>query len=230
MSGKSLLVVEDEAGMVLALEDRLAIEGYSVTVAGDGISGEKAALEGRFDCILLDVMMPGRDGFQVCKNLRDKGLQTPIIMLTARDTSLDTVMGLKLGADDYVAKPFEMSVLLARIEAAIRRAEAKPVKLEKEAYSFGRFTLDRVHKTLLDGSEPIPLSVQEYRVLEYLIEHPGRVISREKLLDEVWGYEVLTSTRTVDVHIAQLRKKLSEAEHPVHIHTVRGFGYQFKLE
>ncbi|MBN2050414.1 MAG: response regulator transcription factor [Spirochaetales bacterium] len=225
-----VLIIDDEAGVRMTLEDRLTAEGYAVSSVADGIRGEETAMSGGFDIILLDLMLPGRDGFAVCKNLRDAGINTPVLMLTARDTSLDTVMGLRQGADDYLAKPFDMAVLLARMEALLRRSGGRGGDLTAlSPVAFGSFRLDREKGTLFLEQEPVNLHSQEYRLLEYLVTHPDTVLSRDRILDEVWGYESETTTRTVDVHVARLRKHLGEAELPKHLQTVRGRGYRFIL-
>lgn len=243
---RKILIVEDEPGVQMTLEDRLTAEGYSVEVRGDGIEGEKAVTGGAYDLVLLDVMMPGRDGFTVCQNVRKAGVQTPILMLTARDTNIDTVMGLRVGADDYLPKPFDMQVLLARIEALLRRSAARasaPVSGAggsavgsgdgADEIIFGDFTLFRskgqLERRAGDASEVIELNAQEYKLLEYLARHSGRIISRNAILDDVWGYESEITTRTVDVHIAKLRQRLGESEHPKHIITYRGRGYKFDM-
>jgi len=226
-----ILIIEDEPGLQLTLEDRLTAEGYGVTVRGDGISGQEEAVTGKYDLILLDVMLPGRDGFQVCQNLRAGGNRTPVLMLTARGTSIDTVMGLRLGADDYLTKPFDMQVLLARIEALLRRASASPGRKGEGTggplYSFGPFILDVRKGELSRGEARVDLNSQEYRLLKFFAENPDRVLSRDELLDGVWGYDQVTTTRTVDVHVAWLRQKLGEQNLPVHILTIRGRGYKF---
>lgn len=228
----SILIVEDERGMQIALQDRLGSEGYEVAVESDGIRGEARAREDHFDLIILDIMLPGRDGFQVCQNLREALIQTPILMLTARDTTIDTVMGLRIGADDYLAKPFDMQVLLARIEALIRRGTASQKKKKHGGteYRFDRFVLDTSARQLRADDEVIELSSQEYRLLEFFVEHAGRTLDRNELLNEVWGYDTETTTRTVDVHVSWLRQKLGEQQRPTHILTVRGYGYRFVLE
>ncbi len=233
---KRILLIEDEPGLQLTLDDRLTTEGYEVTIRGDGIKGEEEALGGTHDLILLDVMLPGRDGFGVCKNLRDKGLAVPILMLTARNTDLDTIMGLRQGADDYLAKPFDMGVLLARMEALLRRADrpsqgsasAETAMVEPQI-RFGEFLLDRDRGALFHEDKEVALNAQEFRLLDYLVTHPDRVVSRDTLLDEVWGYDTETTSRTVDVHVAKLRQKLEESDFPRHILTVRGRGYKFTL-
>lgn len=225
---KKILIIEDELGVQITLEDRLTAEGYEVEICGEGIEGEKAVKSGLHDLVLLDVMLPGKDGFTICQDVRKAGVQTPILMLTARDTNIDTVMGLRVGADDYLAKPFDMQVLLARIEALLRRsgsAAASPMVI-----SFGDFTLDRESGVLTQGGAAVELNAQEYKLLEYLVCRHGRIISRNSILDDVWGYESEISTRTVDVHIAKLRHRLGESELPRHILTYRGRGYKFELQ
>ena len=230
---KRILIIEDEKGLVMSLEDLLGSEGYYTEGRYDGKSGEDAVLqtEGsgeKWDLIILDIMLPGKDGFQVCRDLREKGLTTPVLMLTARDTNLDTVTGLRSGADDYLSKPFDSNVLLARIHALLRRAELSD--RIPEQFVFGDFLLDTELKELKKGPKNVEMNAQEYRLLEYLARHSDRVISRDELLDEVWGYGSAASTRTVDVHIARLRKKLGEEKQPLHIHTLRGHGYRFRGE
>ena len=232
---RRILVVEDEEGLSLALEDRLRSEGYQVKCVADGITGEREAATGRFAMVILDIMLPGRDGFQVCQNLRSAGHRVPILMLTARGTTIDTVMGLRLGADDYLAKPFDMQVLLARIHAVLRRISDEPsgtarkdgTQAQDGVYRFGEFRLDTRALELYRGEEHVPLNAQEYKLLEVFARNPNRVLSREMLLNEAWGYESETTTRTVDVHVAWLRRKLGEKDHPRHLVTVRGYGYRF---
>ncbi len=240
---KRILIIEDEPGVQITLEDRLSSEGYEVAVCGDGLEGEKEAKSGRHDLILLDVMLPGKDGFTICRDLRKAGKEIPILMLTARDTNIDTIMGLRVGADDYLAKPFDMQVLLARIEALLRRAARPEDAISPESGSvpkkgidrrnniitFGSFSLDRGKGLLENNGAAVELNAQEYKLLEYLAFHNGRIISRSAILDDVWGYESEVTTRTVDVHIAKLRQRLGESERPKHILTYRGRGYKFVL-
>jgi two-component system alkaline phosphatase synthesis response regulator PhoP len=177
--------------------------------------------------IILDVMLPRRNGFDLCRDLRQRAILTPIIMLTARGQVVDKVVGLKLGADDYLTKPFEMIELLARIEALLRRAPAAPTR-EPETYQFGPVRIDfRRAEVALDG-EAVGLSAREFQLLRYFIEHRGSTLSRDELLNEVWGYNAMPSTRTVDVHVAWLRQKLEpNPRHPRFILTVHGLGYKF---
>ena len=233
MTGRRILLVEDEPSLVLTLTDRLVSEGYQVETAGDGEEGLSRALEGSFDLILLDVMLPGRDGFEVCRELRSRGVEIPIVMLTARGQVVDRVVGLKLGADDYVTKPFEMIELLARMEALFRRARA-PVTASGGAgtgvgtYAFGDARVDfRQGQVFRDGA-PVPLSALEFKLLAYFIQNRGALVTRDELLDKVWGYDAMPTTRTVDVHVASLRQKLEKnPSRPEYILTVHRRGYRF---
>ncbi len=228
MPDKRLLLVEDEPGLQLALSDRLAAEGYSVETAADGHAAIARATGEPFDVILLDVMLPGRDGFEVARVIRQQGVQTPILMLTARTQVVDRVVGLKLGADDYLTKPFETIELLARIEALLRRAPAGPSSLSLERYQFGDIAVDVRKAEVTHKGEPLELSAKEFQLLKYFIEHRGATLSREELLQEVWGYSAMPSTRTVDVHVAWLRQKLEPNPRvPQYILTIHGLGYKF---
>jgi two-component system alkaline phosphatase synthesis response regulator PhoP len=228
LSDKRLLLVEDEPGLQLALSDRLTAEGYSVETAGDGNLAVTRATGEPFDVIVLDVMLPGRDGFDVAKTIRSQGIQTPILMLTARTQVVDRVVGLKLGADDYLTKPFETIELLARIEALLRRAPSGPSGLTLERYQFGDITVDVRKAEVMQRGQPLDLSAKEFQLLKYFIEHRGATVSRDELLQEVWGYNAMPSTRTVDVHVAWLRQKLeTNPRVPQYILTVHGMGYKF---
>ncbi len=224
---RRVLLVEDEPSLVRTVSDRLVAEGYEVTAAGDGDIALEQAVQQPFDLVVLDIMLPGRDGFEICRELRRQGFEMPILMLTARTEVVDRVVGLKLGADDYLTKPFEMAELLARIEALLRRAGSS-LAGSATTYVFGTVRVDlRSAEVTLDG-EAVPLSGLELKLLCYLIEHRGEVLSRNRLLDEVWGYESLPQSRTVDVHVASLRQKLERnPSHPEHIVTVHGMGYRF---
>ena len=234
-----ILIVEDEPGLAMTLSDRLTSEGYSVETANDGEEGLSKATSESFDLIILDIMLPHRNGYDVCRDLRQRGLPTPIIMLTARGETTDKVVGLKIGADDYVTKPFEMTELLARVEAQLRRGAVPSsrgvgdrlaqYKLSTHGvYQFGDVRLDfRSAEAFRDGRE-IELSAKEFKLLRYLIEHRGVVLSRDQLLNEVWGYDAAVTTRTIDVHIAWLRQKLEQnPRHPEYIVTIHGLGYKF---
>jgi two-component system, OmpR family, alkaline phosphatase synthesis response regulator PhoP len=221
-----VLLVEDEPGLVLTLTDRLRAEGYEVCSAADGPSGlDRAASEG-WDVILLDVMLPGKSGFDVCRDLRQKGVTTPVIMLTARGQIVDKVLGLKIGADDYLTKPFDMLELLARIEVQVRRTPASSAA--PHVFTFGNVVVDTRKAEVTRGGEPVDLSAREFLLLKYLVEHRGDAVTREQLLNDVWGYHAMPSTRTVDVHVAWLRQKIEpNPRHPQHLLTVHGIGYKF---
>ena len=222
---KRLLLVEDEPGLVLTLTDRLSREGYAVDTSADGESGLERAASSAFDLILLDVMLPRLNGLDVLRELRRRGNETPVIVLTARGQVVDKVVGLKLGADDYVTKPFEMMELLARIEAKLRRA---PAPARADAYQFGAVSIDFRKAEVTKDGQPLELAAREFQLLRYFIEHRGATLTREELLNEVWGYNSMPSTRTVDVHVAWLRQKLEPVpKHPQYILTVHGLGYKF---
>ena len=227
---KKILVIEDEPGIQMTLEDNLRNEGYEVSIQGNGISGEKVALETPWDLILLDIMLPGKNGLEICQNIRQSKIDTPIVMLTARSLIMDKVTGLNLGADDYISKPFDIMELLARINALLRREDYKNIENSYTPTTFGSFTLNTQMATLNKGKKRIKLSTREYLLLQYFVENPNLVISRDELLDKVWGYDSVATTRTVDVHVGWLRKKLGEQNMHKHIITVRGLGYRFSLE
>jgi len=211
----------------LTLADRLGREGYSVETAQDGAIGLERALQEPFELILLDVMLPRQSGFDVLRDLRQQGVDTPVIMLTARGQVVDKVVGLKLGADDYITKPFEMMELLARIEARLRRAPP-PATIDAEAYRFGAIQVDFRKAEVTREGAAINLSAREYQLLRYFIEHRGATISRDELLNQVWGYNAMPNTRTVDVHVAWLRQKIEpNPKHPQYILTAHGLGYRF---
>src|SRR5215207_451971 len=230
MPSRRVLLVEDEPGLVMTLTDRLIAEGYEVESESDAVNGLARATADTFDAILLDVMLPGGNGFDICRTLRQRGIQTPILMLTARGQVFDRVVGLKLGADDYLVKPFEMAELLARIEALLRRTStsAIPAGASPETYRFGDITVDFRRAEVTKGGEKLELSAREFKLLRYFIEHRGAALTRDELLNEVWGYNAMPSTRTVDVHVAWLRQKLEDnPRHPQYILTVHGLGYKF---
>jgi len=223
-----ILLVEDEKGLILTLTDRLVSEGFEVESATDGLLGFEKALGSPHDLIILDVMLPKKNGYDVCRDLRQKGIETPILMLTAKGETIDKVLGLKLGADDYLTKPFEVIELLARIEALLRRRSVRTNGQHTDAFRFGAITIDFKRAEVTRDSERVDLSAMEFKLLQHLIENRGIVHSRDQLLDAVWGYEAMPSTRTVDVHIAWLRQKLeSNPKHPNFIQTVHGMGYKF---
>jgi len=248
-----VLVVEDEPGLVMALTQRLSSEGYEIETARDGERGVALGLSEPFDVIVLDLMLPRKNGFDVCRDLRRRGIETPIIMLTARGEVVDKVVGLKLGADDYLTKPFAMMELLARIEALLRRSASSASSMSGSAASgaatsgaavssaspqarrnsstvcqFGSVRVDFRRTLVTRNNKPVSVSAREFKLLRYLIEHSGATISRDELLNEVWGYNSSTTTRTVDVHISSLRQKIEDdPRHPKSIVTIHGFGYKF---
>jgi two-component system alkaline phosphatase synthesis response regulator PhoP len=221
-----ILLVEDDPGLRLVLTHRLVSEGYRVETAPDGEDGLRRATRERFDVVVLDVMLPGRNGFDVCQTMRLGGVETPVIMLTARGEVADRVNGLKLGADDYLTKPFEMAELLARVEARLRRDGGRPEA--PPAYRFGSVEVDFRRTEVHRAGQRVELSAKEFRLLRYLISRRGETLGRNELLDEVWGYDANPTSRTVDVHVAWLRRKLEEnPRQPQHILTIHGLGYKF---
>lgn len=225
----SVLFVEDEEALRMTVGDRLRSEGYRVDYAADGDEGLDKATRLPFDLILLDLMLPGRDGLAVCRDVRRAGLATPILILTARGQTMDKVTGLKAGADDYVTKPFNTRELLARIEALLRRAPgSSAVRTDADVYRFGPVVVDRRGTEVTRDGVPVGLSARELQLLQYFIDHAGETLSREELLTQVWGYNAAVFTRTVDVHVASLRHKIEDdPKRPVFIHTVQRLGYKF---
>lgn len=210
--------------MAMALRDNCEFEGYQVEVAGDGEQAVRQAMESRPDLILLDVMLPRMSGLDVCRTLRQRGLDCCIILLTARGQEVDKIAGLDLGADDYVTKPFSVRELMARVRAHLRRSAAQPAAPER--YEFGGVTLDFRNHQAERAGEPVPLSAREFEILRYLIRHRGEVVTREQLMQEVWKIRGYPLTRTIDNHIAKLRQKVDAAE-PQFIVTVHRVGYKF---
>ena len=221
-----ILVVEDDEAMAVALQDGFTYEGHEVIRAADGEEGLGLARESSPDILILDVMLPKMTGLEVCKRLRGDGSNLPIIMLTARGQEIDKVLGLKLGADDYVTKPFSFMELMARVEAVLRRSQPGCPE-DATMHRFGDVTVDLVrHEACKDG-EPLELTPREFRLLGFFLEHLGEVVSREALLDAVWGYDTIPFTRTVDTHIAKLRKKIEDdPSNPEHLITVHRLGYK----
>ena len=222
-----ILVVEDEPGIALGLEDDLRMEGYDVEVVGDGAVACRRAKETPFDLILLDVMLPGKDGFEVCRELRRARLRMPILMLTARTQEAEKVMGLELGADDYVTKPFSTRELRARVKALLRRAAGEP-EPDIESYRFGNVELNFSRGELRRNGEAVELTPIEFKLLALFIRSAGRVLSRERLLSGAWGPDTFASDRIVDNHIANLRKKIEpDPANPRYLRNIRGLGYRF---
>jgi two-component system alkaline phosphatase synthesis response regulator PhoP len=220
-----ILVVEDEVNIALALEDDLKKEGYEVEVARDGHAACRLALESSFDLILLDLMLPGKDGFEVCRDLRRAHVRAPILMLTARTGEAEKILGLELGADDYVTKPYSPRELRARIKALLRRAAGDVPEIAR----FGDAEVDFSRYEVRRGGQPIDLTPTEFKLLAALVRHPGRVLTRSQILDEVWGHGVFITDRVVDNQITNLRKKVEPVpSEPRHILNVRGVGYRFE--
>ena len=221
-----ILIVEDEPGMVAGLRDNFEFEGYQVLSALDGVAGLERALADTPDLVILDVMMPRMSGLDVCKQLKSKRPAIPIIMLTARGQEVDKVVGLELGADDYVTKPFSIRELLARVKAVLRRAGSLPK--DKERYSFGEVEVNLRSCQVSRQGRSIEFSSKEFDLLKYFLAHPGEALTRDRLLEEVWGYDKFPTTRTVDAHIVRLRQKLeAKPEDPRFFLTVHGTGYKF---
>jgi two-component system alkaline phosphatase synthesis response regulator PhoP len=224
---KKILLIEDEPGLAATLQERLQGEGYSVEVAQDGDAGLERATRDYFDLIILDIMLPGKSALEVCRELRQQLITAPILMLSARSQTIDKVLGLKIGADDYVTKPFDMPELLARIEAHLRRAgsgSGRPGAI----YQFGPIRVDFRRAEVFRHGSPVALSAREFQLIKHFIEHRGATLSRKELLKEVWGYSGVPSTRTVDVHVSALRRKLeTDPSHPQFIQTIVGIGYKF---
>lgn len=222
-----ILLVEDEEALRMTLIDRLKDEGYEVDFAADGEQGLEKATHEPFDLVLLDVMLPRKSGFDVCRDIRAGGMAVPILMLTARGQSMDKVVGLKIGADDYVTKPFDAMELMARIEALLRRARIG-APAASAVHNVGPLRVDLLGTTVTRGGERVPLSAREFQLLRYLLEHRGITVSRRDILKDVWGYSSQTFTRTVDVHVASLRQKVeNDPKRPELIVTVPGLGYKF---
>ncbi|KPL84583.1 XRE family transcriptional regulator [Thermanaerothrix daxensis] len=235
--GEKILIVEDETTLQEALAYNLRRQGYDVEVAGDGPAALNVARRSRPDLIILDIMLPGMDGFEVCRILRQE-MTTPVLMLTARDDEIDRVVGLEVGADDYLTKPFSMRELLARVKALLRRVrmvreEVGSGLIQSEApqpvLRYGNLLINMGRREVLLDGNPLPLKPKEYELLLYLAQHRGQVLTREQILERVWGWEYIGDSRTVDVHIRWLREKIEpEPAKPRRIVTVRGAGYRFE--
>jgi DNA-binding response OmpR family regulator len=220
-----ILIVDDEPEMVRGLQDNLRFEGYQTISAADGERALTLALSEAPDLIVLDLMMPGLSGWDVCRTLRERGIDIPVIMLTARAEETDQVLGLEMGADDYVTKPFSLRELLARIRAVLRRPGPR---MKFETFAFGDVRLNPRTRQAFKAGRPVGLTRKEFELLRYLVEHQGEILTRERLLNEVWGYDHYPTTRTVDTHILRLRQKFeTDPERPIHILTAHGQGYRF---
>lgn len=225
---KKILVIEDEPQMRLGLRDNLELEGYEVETAADGDEGLLKAGVFSPDLVILDVMLPKKNGFDVCRDLRARSVATPIVMLTARSAETDKVLGLELGADDYVTKPFSITELLARVRAVLRRSGAGAVKPAADIMRIGDIEIDFKLHQARRGKVRIEFTAREFDLLRYFVLHTGQVVTREQILNEVWGYEEFPTTRTIDNFVAKLRQKIEKAPHaPEHILTIHGSGYKF---
>ena len=223
---KKILIIEDDPATIAGLSDSLAEEHFEVATAMSGQMGYEKAKEGEYDLIILDLMLPDKNGIDVCKDLRKIKVNTPILMLTGKKEEIDKVIGLEIGADDYVTKPFSIRELVARVKAILRRP--KEVKSEIDDYSFGNVYLNFKGQDAKKGDNQIEFSVMEFKVMKYFVQREGEVIERNQLLDEVWGYENYPSTRTVDNFILNLRKKIEDdPSEPKHLVTIHGAGYKF---
>ena len=223
---KVILIIEDDISILKGLKDNLTFEGYRVHTVSDGIEGLQVALDKQFDLLLLDLMLPGMNGYEICRKIKIEKPDMPVIIITARGTEMDKIAGLDIGADDYLTKPFSIPELLARIRAVLRRSGLG--QEDPDQYSFGNVKLDfRKFKAFMNDIE-IRLSSKEFSIMKYFIRHEGEVVARDELLEAVWGHEVIPDTRTVDNFILDLRKKLEEdPSNPSHLISVRGAGYRF---
>jgi len=224
----TILVVEDDASLVLGLEENLTVAGYRVLTARDGSEGLKLALERHPDLILLDVMLPGISGYELCRKLREKHVTAPVVMLTARKEEFDKLTGFEMGADDYVTKPFSVRELLARIRAILAREERLSAAQEK--FRFGDCTVDPQARAFVRGGKEIPLTRTEFDLLVYFLNNAGKTLARETLLRDVWGIEYYGTQRSLDTFVAMLRSKIEKnPKQPRHILTVHGVGYRFVM-
>jgi DNA-binding response OmpR family regulator len=223
---KTILIVEDDNAILKGLKENLELEHFKVLAETDGEDGFKSAVKNKPDLIILDVMLPSKNGFDICRDIRNENMNTPIIMLTGKSTESDKVLGLELGADDYITKPFSIRELIARINAILRRVNN--IEKDFENYSFSDVTLDFKRLEAVKGKKKIEMSLKEFEILKFFIKHEGEVVSRNQLLDEVWGYDVFPTTRTVDNYILMIRKKIeSNPSLPKHLLTIHSAGYKF---
>ena len=223
---ENILIIEDEESILMALTDDLGLEGYEIETATDGLKGLEMAKQKRYDLIILDIMLPKMDGFEVCKQLRQSDVGTPILMLTAKSLEIDKVLGLELGADDYVTKPFSPRELLARIKAILRRV--KDTQGQINVCRFGDVEIDFKKYEVKKKGQPVYLTSLEFSLIGFLIKHKDQVVDRSTILDEVWGKDVYVLPKTVDTHVGHLRKKIEDdPANPKHIIGVRGTGYRF---
>jgi DNA-binding response OmpR family regulator len=222
---ETVLIIEDDPTMLRGLKDNFEFKGYKVITASDGEKGLEAALNAKPDLILLDIMLPKVNGYEICRLIREAKLQMPIIMLTAKGEESDIVLGLNLGADDYVTKPFSIKELLARAAAFLRRAK----KEAQDIYEFGDYQLDILARRLTRNGKEIELSPKEFNLLEFFVKRPGRALTRDEILNAVWGYDCIVTPRSIDRFVTTLRDKIElKSDSPIYIHTIRGVGYRFE--
>ena len=223
---KTILIVEDDSSIQKGLKENLELEHFKILTESDGEDGYKSAIKNKPDLIILDVMLPSKNGFDICRDIRKENINTPIIMLTGKSAESDKVLGLELGADDYITKPFSIRELIARINAILRRVNN--IENEFDNYSFSDVVIDFKKMEVKTGKKDIEMSLKEFEIMKFFIKHEGKVVTRNQLLDEVWGYEVFPTTRTVDNYILMIRKKLeSNPSIPKHILTIHSAGYKF---
>lgn len=225
---ETVLIIEDDPSILLGLQKNLKFEGYDVLTASDGERGLELAIDRPPDLIILDIMLPKISGFEICKTLKKNNIQVPIIILSAKDQEIDKIMGLDLGADDYVTKPFSIREMIARINAVMRRKRRFDQQGTAERVKFGKLTLDLKGQVLLKDGEPLETSVREFKLLKFFVENKGKVLDRKEILNKVWGYDYFGTARTIDNFITKLRQKVEDdPDDPKHILTVRGVGYKF---
>ncbi len=226
MSSETVLIIEDEPAMLRGLKDNFEFEGYSVSTASDGQKGLAAALANKADVIILDIMLPKVNGYEICRQVRQQGIETPIIMLTAKGQESDIILGLNLGADDYVTKPFSIKELLARASAFLRRRR----QAEPKVHRFGQYELDMSSRRLLRKGKEVVLTPKEFDMLAFLVRRPGRALTREQILQNVWGHNIFVTARSVDRCVTTLRKKIeTNPSRPIFIKTIREIGYRFEI-
>ncbi len=224
----TVLIIEDDPAILRGLQEGLSEERMNILTAADGEKGFRIALREQIDLIILDIMLPTKNGIEICRDLRNKGNHRPILMLTSKKHEADKVLGLEIGADDYLTKPFGMRELIARIHALLRRKQTVPGK-ELQKAEFGEISVDFVKQELFKGKKAVKLSSKEFQLLKYFVEHAGDVVSRDQLLDDIWGYDVTPTTRTVDNYILSLRKKIEkDPSTPKHLITIHTAGYKFQ--
>lgn len=225
---KKLLIVEDDSSILIGLKAALAQEEYDIADAEDGAVGLDLALKNSYDIIILDIMLPGKNGYDICRELRQAGNLTPVVMLTSKKEEIEKVIGLEIGADDYITKPFSIAELKARLRALLRRSSSFAEKRNDVEFSFGNIVLNLRKHDAFRNDSALSLTAKEFDILKYFIDHEGEVVTRDMLLDEIWGYNNYPTTRTVDNYILSLRKKIEEnPSEPKHLVTVHTLGYKF---